>query len=81
MDRPVPIPYDQVHLGNKDTHSTHKLYTLRGLMYCKKCGARSATRLNKLSRVCEPPSDAGVAALAALSQGKLPPNMNAWPSQ
>ncbi len=40
-DRSVPIPYEEVHLGNRVTHHTHKLFKLKGLIYtCVAAGVR-----------------------------------------
>lgn len=81
LDRPIPIPHDQIHMGNKDTHTSHKLYTLKGLVFCRKCGGGSVSRLHKLGHPCLPPTESGKLALAALLAGKLPPGVHKWPVQ
>lgn len=78
-DRPVPIPYEELHMGNRVTHYSHSLYRYRGLVYCNKCGAWSAEQLWGLSAPCEPPRDHGRAALKAIRNGKRPHNLDRWP--
>jgi len=80
-DRPVPIPYMEVHVGNNITHTSHTMLRYRGLVYCKKCGNRGTySQLRKLSKPCTPPTDYGRKSLSALAQGKLPPGLTQWPS-
>ena len=79
-DRPIPIPYEEVHLGNKCTHVSHKLMKFRGLVYCGKCGMRGTTQLQKLGSACAPPTQYGRDSLAKLALGLLPPSLKSWPS-
>ena len=68
------------HIGNQLTHSSHKLYKYRGLIYCNKCGARSgANQVRYLAKQCMPPTDGGEYALKRILSGKLPPRLSAWP--
>jgi hypothetical protein len=80
-DRPVPIPYEELHIGNTASHFTHSLNQYRGLIYCRKCGSRGgANQLRKLSKPCAPPTTYGRQTLSALSEGRLPPKLKQWPS-
>ena len=68
-----------MHMGNLSAHVSHKLLTLRGLVYCKKIGGRSTEKFHKLSKPCQPPTQYGKQTLAALAEGKLPYGVNNWP--
>jgi hypothetical protein len=79
-DRPVPLPFEELHIGNKFTHISHQLNKFRGLIYCRKCGCRAGRALlRKLSEKCQPPTPYGLLAIQALKDGKLPPNLKVWP--
>ena len=74
-DRPIPIPYEDIHMGNRTTHVSHKLMRYRGFVYCSKCGARSQLKLVGLSQACAPspdPNSHGRRTLRAISEGRLP---------
>ena len=71
-DRPVPIPYEDLHIGNQNIHVSHKLYKFKGLVYCNRCGAKGTTKAHKLGAPCMPPTVNGRANLKALRAGKLP---------
>ena len=80
-DRPTPICHS-IHFNRQNSHSSHSLYTYRGLVYCNKCGCRALTQLRKLGHPCEPPLNPysyGSISLAAIRAGKLPPNLTQWP--
>ena len=80
-DRPVPLPFEEIHIGNKFTHISHQLMEYRGLVYCRKCGCRSARAvLRNLGSKCSVPSQTyGVPSLKALREGRLPPGLTGWP--
>jgi len=78
-DKPTPINFDGLHIGNSVTHHSHKLHKYRGLVYCKRCGCRAGLSLRKLSKPCRPPTTYGATAIAAISAGKLPPRLSQWP--
>ena len=78
-DRPVPLPYDTLHIGNKVTHHSHKLYVFRDVTFCPKCGMRGPSRLVKLGKPCAEPTAYGKLTKAALLEGKLPPLLDKWP--
>ncbi len=78
-DKPVPVCFDSIHLGRNNTHATHKLYVFRGLVFCNKCGMRSATQLNKLSKPCLPPTPYGEATIKSINACRLPYKVSRWP--
>ena len=71
-DRPVTIPYEEIHLGNRVTHISHSLFKFRGIVFCNKCGTKGSAKLHKLSSPCLPPTQYGISNLKALRAGKLP---------
>ena len=79
-DRPIPIPYEEIHLGNRVTHHSHKLFKLKGLIYCNVCGCRSVTKLLGLGSPCAPPDTYGKGVLKAIRLGRLPHGLEKWPS-
>ena len=79
-DKPVLVPLEIKHIGNKSTHHSHKLSSFKGLIFCTKCGMRGPTRLVNLSKPCEGPTGYGKRNLEAIFQGKLPEQLDAWPS-
>ena len=80
-DKPYSITYP-IHKGNAVTHSTHKLKIFNGLIYCSKCGSRDSWKgLVALAKPCNPPARHGAVSLAALREGRLPPNVQSWPTQ
>ena len=78
-DRPVPLPYEALHIGNKSIHHTHCINSYKGIMYCNKCGTRGPTKLIKLSMPCQPPTQYGIDTLRALRRGCKPPGIVEWP--
>ena len=71
-DRPIPIPYEEVHLGNLYSHSSHKLMKYKEIVYCSKCGMRSQVKLVGLGHPCSPPTAYGLGTLKAIHEGRLP---------
>ncbi len=52
-DRPIPLKYEEVLVGNNTSHFTHVLYIYRGLVYCNGCGVRAGrVGLRKLAKPC-----------------------------
>ena len=80
-DRPVPLPMEMRHIGNRSTHSSHKLCCFRGLIYCSSCGMRGPSKLVNLSLPCTEPSEYGRRNLAAINAGMLPEQLEAWPDE
>ena len=78
--RPVRI-HDPTHLGNQMSHSSHRLYNYRGLIYCNKCGARSgANQFRKLARPCSELTEPGQVVLNKINKGLMPPGVTSWPA-
>ncbi len=74
------IPSLNVMHGNSNTHITHSLCTYKGLLYCNVCGSRGGKwGFQHLSKQCVPPSQYGLTSLRAIKDGRLPPNLTAWP--
>ena len=44
-DRPIHIPYEDIHIGNQTVHSTHRVFRFKGSVYCNRCGLRASTCL------------------------------------
>lgn len=80
-NRPTSIDNDALHIGNLSIHSSHKLATHRGLVYCKRCGSRVGTCLQNLAKVCAPPGSYGKLSLKAINDDNLPPNLDSWPAE
>ena len=84
VDCPTLLAFEQCHMGDHNTHPSHKLFTYRGLVYCDLCGNVASEQLHKLSKVClRHPNTYGRTNLAALRQGKLPGQLNRnghWPA-
>ena len=79
VDKPVPLPYEAVHIGNQIAHHTHKLQIYRGIVYCRICGMRGPTKLHNLAHPCKPPTAYGKQVLSSLNQGRLPAGLSNWP--
>ena len=46
--RPIPIP-TQLCVGNQVSHPSHRLFNLRGLVYCRECGCMAGKVLRRLA--------------------------------
>ena len=78
VDKPVPLPYEAVHIGNQLAHYIHKLQIYRGIVYCRICGMRGPTKLHNLAHPCKPPTAYGKQVLSSLNQGRLPAGLSNW---
>ena len=78
----MPLRISPVHIGNQNTHSSHHLFSLRGLIFCKKCGffTQGAT-LKRLAAPCNSPTAHGIAARNKLQSGSLPAGVLNWPDE
>ena len=75
-----PVVYG-VHLGTQNAHHTRKLFVYHGVVYCRKCGAKTAGHLlNYLARPCVPLTKWWGRNFAALRAGKLPPKLKQCPA-
>lgn len=78
-DRTIPH-FDTRHIGNACVHSSHKVHTFRGLIFCAKCGSLSCGEiLAKLAKPCMPPTSYGKRNLICIYDNKLPPSLREWP--
>ena len=78
----MPLKISPVHIGNQFTHSSHHLFSLRGLIFCKKCGffTQGAT-IKRLAAQCSSPTAHGIAAKNKLLTGALPSGVFNWPDE
>ena len=61
-------------------HSTHSLYSVGGMVFCKLCGGASAAQLSNLRRPCKLEVRTGsMPRLKRLLEGRRPAGMQAWP--
>jgi len=77
--KPVKVQFS-IHLGNSNTHSSHELYSYRGLVYCNKCGVRAGTaQIRLLAKPCSVMGDYGKQVLKCINNDKLPTGLDNWP--
>ena len=62
-------------------HHSHKMSILKGLQFCRNCGAVQGKRIDKLAKGCLPPTTAGFSNIKNLERGKLPVGVSQWPSE
>ena len=60
-------------------HQSHQMSILKGLRYCRRCGAVLGMRIDKLARECEPPTTAGKRNKKHILEGQLPVGVDSWP--
>ena len=53
-DRPTSLQSNIVTVGKHTSHPSHKMNIFRGLVYCKRCGARGPSKLVALARQSDP---------------------------
>ena len=70
-DRPVPVNYFDIHIGNTSVHHSHRLYKISGLVYCNRCGAYARKRVQKLAEECIAPTSAGESLISLVKRGKI----------
>ena len=75
-----PIHSSGMCIGKQTIHISHRIMQYRGLLYCRRCGHRGPTRIDKLALCCEAPAKAGRSNLLAIAKGKLPQGMKEWPA-
>ena len=82
-DRPRPLALELLHIGNRSIYPSHRISTLRGLVYCRICGAKAgntASGFIKLLAVsCRPAQTYGKDNIKRLAEGKLPRGVKSWP--
>jgi hypothetical protein len=76
-----PIKVDEsLHRGNADTHSSHTLFSFRGLIYCNRCGARAgASQVRLLAKPCDAPGQHRNQVLKCINCNNLPNGVLKWP--
>ena len=81
VDKPVPIPYDNMVIGRKAIHGSHKPYIYKGLVYCHTCGRHAGTgrQIQHLSAQCTTITPAGKLLKKAIEEDRLPSRMRCWP--
>ena len=79
-DRPQPMRFEAMHVGNNVVHVSHNMFMYKQLLYCNTCGFRGSTSLRKLAYPCDKPTSAGLRALKQLKSGRLPTSgAKQWP--
>ena len=78
---PIPVPgWFVIHIGNSIPHSSHNLYSIRGIVFCQCCGVFSSKKCRLLNRPCQVAcSPFSARALAKLGMGELPAANMRWP--
>ena len=71
-NKPVPISSD-IHIGNANAHSSHRLQLFQKLVYCNRCGSRAMHHMRRLAQPCRPPGAHGKLTLKYIKEGRLPP--------
>lgn len=68
-----------VAIGNRPTHSSHRLRTYGVVDICNKCGALSRNKIRNLALPCGDPTPGGRNNLKAYSSNRPPVNCPGWP--
>ncbi len=71
-----------IRVEHQITHNSHKLYTFRGIVYCRLCGYSAKSTLRGLAIKCngrEGGSTHGQKVLDNIAKNNLPPGMGCWP--
>ena len=83
VDRPRPLALELLHIGNRGIHPSHRVNTLRGLVYCRTCGAKdgntAAGFIKLLAVPCRAPQTYGKDNIKRLAEGRLPRGAKSWP--
>ena len=81
-DRRIPLPRRfTVRYGMRSSHVSHWLTTLKGLVFCSRCGLWAGQRLRRLASPCSAPTTSGSLALKRITRGQLPWGLREWPEQ
>ena len=64
-EQPVPINYDNMKIGHQTIDMSHKVFTYKGLIYCRKCGGHAGKNhiIHKLAHPCKPWGNPGTAEM------------------
>ena len=81
--RPAALPtHRPVVVGRRPAHSSHTLFSFRGLVFCRKCGYYALNRFLKLAEPCEIRNpDAARKRVRNLLRGQLPHGVPSWPNE
>ena len=79
--KPVPVPpWQAVRIGQTLVHSSHNLFSYRGVICCYDCGFYGSLKTSFLGSPCEGHcTTSSKRARDALLSMNLPPSMKAWP--
>ena len=81
----VPLPQHHINrlesiaISHTGIHVSHIMAVYKGIYYCTVCGAVLGTKLVKLKRACEPPTDAGLSNKRRINDGLRPYSVTLWP--
>jgi hypothetical protein len=80
---PVPIPpWFLINIGNAVPHSTHELFSVKGIIFCNLCGAFAKSKCRLLNSPCTKECTVSTKrALAKLRACELPAPTMCWPRQ
>ena len=80
-EKHVPIPsWHLVQIGNCIPHVSHELFSLKGIIFCMKCGSFGAKKCRLLAHECRKFCTVNSqVALDRLTHGQLPVASMSWP--
>ena len=85
-EQPVPINYDNMKIGHQTIDMSHKVFTYKGLIYCRKCGGHAGKNhiIHKLAHPCKPGETLeqqrwGKQVVDKIQAGQLPYGVKQWP--
>jgi hypothetical protein len=80
---PVPIPaWFLINVGNTLPHSSHELFSVKGIIFCNVCGAFAKTKCRLLNSQCAKKCTVSTKrALTKLRACELPAPTMCWPRQ
>ena len=74
-------PWNDTYLGKTLLHSSHRLLSINGVVFCSTCGFYGAVKSKYLGRPCRgSPTTTSKKVIDALMVGDLPPKMRRWPN-
>ena len=72
----------QVRVFNNISHTSHSMFSYRGIKYCGLCGYMAGEKMRSLKQQCKGihgRTAHGQRVLDAIAANILPPNVSAWP--
>ena len=69
-------------IGHRYVHTSHRMACLRGLFYCRTCGAIGDMKIDKLAYPCDVRTAAGKENLRCIRAHEKPPSLRKreWPN-